>query len=154
MFAAVLSIEGYQIRVNGVPTVIPKELAIVHYGSREFECFFFKPPAGLQLSPIDLKTTQWCFKHLHGLRFGEGSIPYTALGEIMKTLENVHVVVHGSTTASFAREWLPTSRITDTSTLGHQLPAAILKKDCGRQHKTARHCALSKAFHVMENFKI
>ena len=135
----IIGVEGFQLS----NIFIVKELYI-QIPSREFRQFIFKNPKDLQLNDEDLRTVRYTTRHLSGLSYTDGDVPYDEVAVVLNRLKNCTIYTYGYTARNFLRTYLPTTVIVDIQELGFNMPTELPKTPCFINHRP-RYCARAKA---------
>ena len=138
-FVVFVGADGFQLQQDW----IIKELTLL-FDNGEFTHILFAPPKEYQINNMDLQTIRYTTKHLNGLNYRDGSVPYTYLEDHISKLENCKEFCYGQATRKLLQHFIPFSSIIDIQELGFDMPNKLPVSECGRNHNS-RYCSLSKA---------
>ena len=138
-FAVFVGAEGYQLQHDW----IIKELTLL-FSNGEFNHVLFAPPENFHISSIDLQTIRYTTKHLNGLGYQDGAIPYSFLQQYISKLRNCMIYCHGEATKNLVQQQIPFASIVNIQELNYKMPRELRDVECGRNHNP-RYCSLAKA---------
>ena len=90
MLSAYVGIEGFVLK----RMYIVKEMSIL-YDSGETDHYRFSSPPDLMLSPAEAKTIRFASKHLNGISYHDGSVPYSEIGNVLDRLSGNFEIILG-----------------------------------------------------------
>ena len=143
-FVVFVGAEGYRLQYEWVI----KELTLL-FSNGEFNHVLFAPPEKFHVSSVDLQTIRYTTKHLTGLGYQDGAIPYSFLQQYISKLERCTVYCYGQTIKNLLEQQIPYTTVVDIKELGYKMPIELPVAECGRNHNP-RYCSLAKAKTIKE----
>ena len=140
-FSVFVGVEGFTLPHQ----FIVKELTLL-FENGEFNHVMFAPPLGFAPTTQDLSTIKYTTKHIHGILYTEGDMPYAKLNDILSKLRDYAVFCYGENTKSLLQSYIPFTPVINIQCEGFKIPQ-LQASCCGRNHR-GRHCSMSKAFAV------
>ena len=146
----VISMDGYSI--NGYEI---KEMTMLRLDGT-YEHYLFRPRIPLAaLTPNQRKTVVYTTRHLSGLRWDDGELPYGMIHQLLNRITpGTQVICHGSLARDFLTRTLPQGvSVRDTATENKHFPAIMGNEGhlCGKAHNP-RYCSLVKGQFILSHF--
>ena len=146
----VISLDGFS--VNGYEV---KEMTMLRLDGT-YEHYLFRPRVPLaSLTPNQRKTVVYTTRHLSGLRWNDGELPFGMLHQLLNRIApGTQVICHGSLARDFLKRTLPQGvSLRDTATENKHFPSIMGNEGhlCGKAHNP-RYCSLVKGQFILAHF--
>ena len=129
---------------------IVKELTILHPNG-EYNHYIIKKPNHTYLNKQEERTVRYVTRHIHGINYNDGDVPYEQLNTILQKLEEYTIYTYSTVAETLLHALLPTTVVIDVKELGHNLPKELPNPNCFRHHIKYRYCSKAKAI-AIKNF--